>query len=162
MRNTPLFLTACVTALAAASAAIGAPRPAKPTPPPKPAAIAAPVAALPTAAAAAAVSTAPISPAPEAASAQGSAVPQSERSAQETVGASDDGDDAKGAAAATPAPVVAEHPDLARVRDTIAAYRKGDLPGGDAIRKRVETPGAGAFLDWAAIGSAGVELASTA
>ena len=53
--------------------------------------------------------------------------------------------------AATPAPVRAERPDVPLVRDAIAAYRKGEFAAGDAIRKRVATPGAGAFLDWAAL-----------
>jgi len=53
--------------------------------------------------------------------------------------------------AAPPPPVKVERPDVPLVRDAVAAYRKGDFAAGDAIRKRVATPGAGALLDWAAI-----------
>ncbi len=51
-----------------------------------------------------------------------------------------------------------ERPDLAVVRDAVTAYRRGDLAAGDALRRRVETPAAGAFLDWAALRLAGVTV----
>ena len=53
--------------------------------------------------------------------------------------------------AVPPAPARVERPDVPLVRDAVAAYRKGDLAAGDAIRRRVATPGAGAFLDWVAL-----------
>lgn len=127
--------------LLAAPAAHGNPRTAKPKPPARPAALAAPATALPVAAAAASVQDT---------AGEGKSSPQGERDAQENAtGVEGDGEE-KATAAAPPAPAV-EHPDIAKVRDAVAAYRKGDFAGGDAVRRRVETPGAGAFLDWAAI-----------
>ena len=49
----------------------------------------------------------------------------------------------------------AENPDLAIVRDGVAAYRKGDLAAGDALRARLKGRGAIALLDWAALRLAG-------
>lgn len=57
-----------------------------------------------------------------------------------------------------PAPVRAERPDVPLLRDAVAAYRKGDFAGGDAIRKRVTEPGAAAFLDWAALRLGGAAI----
>ena len=55
------------------------------------------------------------------------------------------------AAAPEPAGPAPERPDFVRMRDAVAAYRRGDLAAGDQIRTRVESPGAAAFLDWAAL-----------
>ncbi|MDB5592712.1 lytic transglycosylase domain-containing protein [Enterovirga sp.] len=50
----------------------------------------------------------------------------------------------------------ADMPDVALVRDAVAAYRRGDLSAGDALRARATSPAAGAFLDWAALRIGGI------
>lgn len=131
--NAPLLLGAALSALL--SLEVGAQPAGKPAPlpPARPSELAP-------------VQTANAQTTPESARADGAGAGSAERAAGEEAG-----QDADEKPAATPAPERAERPDVPLVRDAIAAYRKGEFAAGDAIRKRVATPGAGAFLDWAAL-----------
>ena len=59
------------------------------------------------------------------------------------------------ASLAVPQPSAA---DLALVRDAVTAYRRGDVPAGDALRNRTESAGAKAFLDWTALRLGGAAI----
>ena len=59
--------------------------------------------------------------------------------------------------AVAPDPAVSQR-DLPLLRDAVTAYRRGDVAAGDAIRARVGSAGAGAFLDWTALRIGGVTV----
>ena len=148
-RLSPFLAGAALGTLLAGSVA-AAPGKGAPLPPPRPSELAAP---------------APMTPAPalEAASTQPGAAspadaPKSEQAAGEALSSQEVAQQAEERPAATTPAAKAERPDVPLIRDAIAAYRKGDIPGGDAIRKRVATPGAGAFLDWAALRLGGAAI----
>jgi soluble lytic murein transglycosylase len=50
--------------------------------------------------------------------------------------------------------------ELAQVRDAVAAYRRGDLAVGDAMRARVRSAAAGLLLDWMAVRTPGLGIDS--
>lgn len=57
--------------------------------------------------------------------------------------------------ATLPEPPRASEAELGRIRDAVAAYRRGDVAEGDAIRARVELPASGLLLDWLAVRTGG-------
>lgn len=54
----------------------------------------------------------------------------------------------------------ASEAELGQIRDAVAAYRRGDVPAGDALRAGVAQPAAGLLLDWLALRTGGPGIGS--